>query len=154
MIESAGASRGLTANFCRVVFLGETAQAQIINEEGQTTPKAVAQSRQEVINHAGGFCYLVDQVVVKDKPMSNAIICEVHRVLATGIKTHADDVFPGEHRTHEVGVNVIGTDKGDAKEHLDIVAAGCAFSHTEDFEDRREDEESHLKLAEFVNDYS
>ncbi|OAA69174.1 Filamentation induced by cAMP/death on curing-related protein [Akanthomyces lecanii RCEF 1005] len=110
MIESAGASRGLTANFCRVVFLGETAQAQIINEEGrrlraaQTTPKAVAQSRQEVTNHAGRFCYLVDQVVVKDKPMSNAIICEVHRVLATGIETHADDVFPGEHRTHEVGV--------------------------------------------------
>lgn len=49
---------------------------------------------------------------------------------------------------------MIDTDKGDVKEHLDIVAAGCTFSHTDDFEDRREDEESHLKLAEFVNYYS
>lgn len=51
-------------------------------------------------------------------------------------------------------ISVIGTDKGDAKEYLDIVAAGCAFSQKEDFEDRREDQESHLKQAEFVNNYS
>lgn len=47
---------------------------------------------------------MMDQVVVKDKPVSKAIICEVHRILATGIETHADDVVPGEYRTHEVGV--------------------------------------------------
>lgn len=49
----------------------------------------------------------MDQAIVKDKPMSEAIICEVHRILATGIETHADDVVPGEYRAHEVGVKYV-----------------------------------------------
>ncbi|KAJ3499231.1 hypothetical protein NLG97_g498 [Lecanicillium saksenae] len=129
MIESAGTSYDLTVNICYSIFHGNQVEAQVdesaqdadymahveflANHDRKATETAVAASRRDVINHCHAFKYMIGEVILRDKPISEEIICEAHRILARGFTDHGDDFVAGEYRRYEVGVKY-----GKGKAHM------------------------------------
>jgi fido (protein-threonine AMPylation protein) len=61
----------------------------------------VAKSRREVIQHAQALKYLLERIVAKQEPWSEALILDTHRILHTGL---GEDVNAGRYRSYEDAV--------------------------------------------------
>ncbi|OAA72421.1 hypothetical protein ISF_01494 [Cordyceps fumosorosea ARSEF 2679] len=56
----------------------------LVERGRKATGAAVAESRQQTINHALALRYLVDEVVARRQPVTGVALCEAHRLLVTG----------------------------------------------------------------------
>ncbi|KAM3502820.1 hypothetical protein MY11210_008945 [Beauveria gryllotalpidicola] len=117
MIASAGTSYDHTALICLEVLRGARVLAPITDPDHdpdyaphvhflidcgkRATFGAVAASRLEVIRHAHAFCYLMDQVLLKGRAVSEAMLCETHRRLVG--RDSGGGGGGGEYRGYEGG---------------------------------------------------
>jgi fido (protein-threonine AMPylation protein) len=115
MIESAGNSLNITAKLCRAVFRGEEVNIDIDERDAEykghlehllaanrpTGHEHAIRSRREIVQHAQALNHVIDHIVVKKAPWSEALILEAHRILHAGLD---DEVEAGEYRSHEVAV--------------------------------------------------
>jgi fido (protein-threonine AMPylation protein) len=115
MIESAGNSLSITAKLCQAVFRGEEVNIGIDERDADykehlehllaanrlADHEHAIRSRREIVQHAQALNHVIDQIVVKKAPWSEALILEAHRILHAGLD---DEVEAGEYRSHEVAV--------------------------------------------------
>ncbi|KAG4288749.1 hypothetical protein FPRO06_03571 [Fusarium proliferatum] len=101
MIEAVGSSLDITSELCRDIFAGgidvedveicdrdPTYQAIRANLSEKKKPNAhedVLRTRHEVIQHAKAAYFIINEVAIKGKDMSEEIILETHRLLTCNI---------------------------------------------------------------------
>ncbi|CAH0019498.1 unnamed protein product [Clonostachys rhizophaga] len=101
LIESAGAGFGITKRLCEAIFKSEEIREEIIERDNdyellkqelkaKNLPHgflAVLQSHREIIQHAKAARYMIQQVYLDGKDISEGIIMEAHRILTFKIDT-------------------------------------------------------------------
>ncbi|CAG9939212.1 unnamed protein product [Clonostachys rosea f. rosea IK726] len=101
LIESAGAGFGITKKLCEAIFKSEEIREEIIERDNdyellkqelmaKNLPHsflAVLQSHREIIQHAKATRYMIQQVYLDGKDISEEIILEAHRILTFKIDT-------------------------------------------------------------------
>ncbi|CAH0001125.1 unnamed protein product [Clonostachys byssicola] len=101
LIESAGAGFGITKKLCESIFKSEEIREEIIERDNDyellkqdlramNLPHgflAVLQSYREIIQHAKATRYMIQQVYLDGKDLSEGIIMEAHRILTFKIDT-------------------------------------------------------------------
>jgi Fic family protein len=88
LIESAGASFDVTSNLCTKIFQGEPITKEIT--EG---------SVREVVQHGRALSFIIDEMVLHEKPLTENIILEAHKIL-----TYKVDASDGDKYTEYGGV--------------------------------------------------
>lgn len=118
MIERAGSGLNLTLKLCMAIFRGE----EIPDDIGETDPEflelkknlirnnlpsntsAVLRSRREIVQHAKAACFIISQLCIQDKDLSEEIILQTHQILTH--KVDAGDTpweeYSGVYRKDEV----------------------------------------------------
>ena len=113
MIEKAGLDHEVTLRLCMQVFRGEDVNPAALPPRGdeyaanlkflrkQLGIKDVDEdqqirSRREIVQHAQALKYIVDASLNGDKPLTEEIILETHRILTNGILDH--DYAVGKYR--------------------------------------------------------
>ncbi|KAE8381494.1 fido domain-containing protein [Aspergillus bertholletiae] len=99
-IERAGLELEETIKICEKIFCGEYVDPEHITErEGDYEKKLISairsktkashiiRSRREVIQHALALNFLITEMVIKDKPLSEDLILRTHRILTESINT-------------------------------------------------------------------
>lgn len=95
MIEHAGAGLDITWKLCMKIFQGEQVPEDIeerdeeymrIKEERMrdklsTSTAAVLHSRREIVQHAKAAAYMITELCLHDRDLSEGIILETHRIL-------------------------------------------------------------------------
>lgn len=118
MIERAGNSAEITLKLCMAIFRGEEVPEDIGETEEEflqlkknllrknlpANPSAVLRSRREIVQHAKAASYMIHQLCIRDKDLSEEIILQTHRILT--YKVDADTTpwqeYNGVYRTDEV----------------------------------------------------
>ncbi|KAH7416660.1 fido domain-containing protein [Cadophora sp. MPI-SDFR-AT-0126] len=100
LIERAGLGYGITIKICQKIFEGGHVDARDFDERSpeytrwlqdlaarnNPTNKAhIIRSRQEIIQHALALQYIMQKVAFESLPLSEAIICDTHKILTKGI---------------------------------------------------------------------
>jgi Fic family protein len=88
LIESAGASFDVTLKYCIRIFQGEPITEEIT--EGGV---------REVVQHARALSFIIDEMVIHEKPLTEDIILEAHKIL-----TYKIDASGGDNYTEYGGV--------------------------------------------------
>ncbi|GLA57966.1 hypothetical protein AtubIFM54640_005768 [Aspergillus tubingensis] len=99
-IERAGLNLEETNKICERIFRGEFVDPEKIPEKethyekklieaihSKTPASHIIRSRREVVQHALALNFLIDEVVVKDKPLSENLILHTHQILTECIDT-------------------------------------------------------------------
>ncbi|VUC20557.1 unnamed protein product [Clonostachys rosea] len=101
LIESAGAGLDMTVKLCEAVFKAEEIHEEIIERDNEYellkrelmakklphSYLAVLQSHREIIQHAKAARYMIEQVCIDGRDISEEIILETHRILTFKIDT-------------------------------------------------------------------
>ncbi|GKZ94782.1 hypothetical protein AnigIFM59636_008510 [Aspergillus niger] len=99
-IERAGLNLEETIKICEIIFRGEFVdpekkperesdyEKKLIEAIRSKTPAShIIRSRREVVQHALALNFLINEMVVKDKPLSEDLILRTHRILTEYIDT-------------------------------------------------------------------
>ncbi|GLA50021.1 hypothetical protein AnigIFM63604_006035 [Aspergillus niger] len=99
-IERAGLNLEETIKICEIIFRGEFVDPEKIPEResdyekklieairSKTPASHIIRSRREVVQHALALNFLINEMVVKDKPLSEDLILRTHRILTEYIDT-------------------------------------------------------------------
>ncbi|KNG85975.1 hypothetical protein ANOM_006099 [Aspergillus nomiae NRRL 13137] len=99
-IERAGLNLEETINICERIFRGEYVDPEHIPERevdyekkligaihSKTRASHIIRSRREVVQHALALNFLITEMVVKDKPLSEDLILRTHHILTESINT-------------------------------------------------------------------
>ncbi|KAF4448280.1 Adenosine monophosphate-protein transferase FICD like protein [Fusarium austroafricanum] len=116
MIESVGSSFDITIKLCRAIFQGkdvddaqlgerdaeyQALRAELIKKKLPSEHDAVLRSRREIVQHAQAAHYIISQVAINGKDLSEEIILETHRLLTYKMDT-ADGIswkeYSGKYR--------------------------------------------------------
>ncbi|EWG45038.1 hypothetical protein FVEG_05980 [Fusarium verticillioides 7600] len=97
MIEAVGSSLDITSELCRDIFAGGTdaddveisdhdpaykaIQTELIEKCKPSAHEDVLRTRREVVQHAKAAYYIMNEVAIKGKDLSDEIILETHRLL-------------------------------------------------------------------------
>lgn len=118
MIERAGNGADITLKLCMAIFRGEEIPEDIGETEEEylelkksllrrnlpATHCAVLRSRREIVQHAKAASYMIHQLCIRDKDLSEEIILQTHKILTH--KVDADTTpwqeYSGVYRTDEV----------------------------------------------------
>lgn len=118
MIENAGSGFDITLKLCHAIFRGEYIETDVDERDPdykalkehlmrQNLPantEAVLRSRREIIQHAKATSYIIGQVCLQGKALSEDIILETHRILT--YKVDAEGMpwsqYSGVYRTVDV----------------------------------------------------
>jgi Fic family protein len=95
LIESAGASFDVTSKLCTKIFQGEPILEEITDV-----------SVREVVQHARTLSFIIDEMVIHDKPLSEDIILEAHKILTYKVDASGGDKYTeygGVYRNVSVG---------------------------------------------------
>ncbi len=115
-IESAGAGWALTSQLCRAVFRGEAVADDISERDpefaafqrdlpAQTPSVNVLRCRREIVQHAEAARYLLGEIYLRGRPLTEETIRETHRILTRGIDTLQGvgwEEYSGVYRIDEV----------------------------------------------------
>ncbi|KAM0268929.1 hypothetical protein ACHAPA_004529 [Fusarium lateritium] len=124
MIESAGGDLDVTLKLCRDVFTGKLVEdahlndrdavyqalkLELIKKHHPDVHDAVLRSRREIVQHAQAAHYMITQVAILGKHLSEEIILEAHRLLTYKIDTE-DGVpwsqYSGKYRAWSVSAGL------------------------------------------------
>ncbi|KPM37182.1 hypothetical protein AK830_g9390 [Neonectria ditissima] len=169
MIESAGGGLETTLKLCRAIFQGQTEGTSEIQEgdadyealKNDLVQKgvphdtdAVLRSHCEIVQHAKAAVYIMDEVYVNGKDISEETILQTHRILTHGLDTEQGtawaeysgvyrqcDVSAGLHQfldprlvpgAMKAMIRSLNQDLQDATEFREInpVALAAKYSHT------------------------
>lgn len=118
MIEAAGSGLDVTFKLCHAIFRGEHVPDSIEERDPEyeehkrdllrknipINMAAVLQSRREIIQHAKAATYIINQVCIEGKDLSEEIILHTHSILTNGVD--ADDTpwteYSGVYRNVDV----------------------------------------------------
>jgi Fic family protein len=95
LIESAGASFDLTSKLCTKIFQGEPTLEEITEV-----------SVREVVQHTRALSFIIDEMVIHDKPLTEDIILEAHKILTYKVDASGGDKYTeygGVYRNVSVG---------------------------------------------------
>jgi fido (protein-threonine AMPylation protein) len=95
MIEAAGSGRDVTLELCEKIFRGEEVPEEIEERDSEYAAlkanllrknlpgdiEAVLRSRREIIQHAKAASYIINEIYLCGKNLSENIILETHRIL-------------------------------------------------------------------------
>lgn len=114
MQERAGQSLDITIKICREIFMGRAvdpsaidprtpeyaAQLAFLRHQGNKNPdlEAVVRSRAEIVQHAQALKFITDAALNGDRPLTEELILETHRILCYG------ESYAGKWRTRVVRV--------------------------------------------------
>ncbi|KAL6850987.1 hypothetical protein ACO1O0_008113 [Amphichorda felina] len=115
-VEAAGSSLQITTELCRDVFHGIPVTANVdernpsyqqhlqalTNTDREPNKANVIQSRKEAILHARALSFMINRIVLNNKPWSEELIFQAHAILYEGLD---NDVTPGQYRDHDVAVS-------------------------------------------------
>ncbi|KAF5629898.1 adenosine monophosphate transferase FICD like [Fusarium tjaetaba] len=112
MIEAVGSSLDITSELCRDIFAGRIGADDVEISDNDPTYKAiqveliekckpsahedVLRTRREVVQHAKAAYYMMNEVAIKGKDLSEEIILETHRLLTYKIDS-PDGVLSSEY---------------------------------------------------------
>ncbi|KAJ5930565.1 hypothetical protein N7466_006058 [Penicillium verhagenii] len=118
MIERVGNGSDITFKLCMAVFRGEEVPEEIGETEEEflelkknllrknlpANPRAVLGSRREIVQHAKAACYMIHQLCICDKDLSEEIILQTHEILTYKINAETTpwQEYSGVYRTDEV----------------------------------------------------
>ncbi|KAK5663906.1 hypothetical protein OQA88_117 [Cercophora sp. LCS_1] len=122
-IERAGAGLDITLKLCQAIFRGETIpdtiderdpeyetlKRELVQKGMPATTPFVLRSRREIVQHAKAASYLMTEVNVREKDISEEIILETHRILTHGIDTeqgYSWTEYSGAYRQHPVAAGL------------------------------------------------
>ncbi|KAM0246505.1 hypothetical protein ACHAP5_004627 [Fusarium lateritium] len=123
MIESAGGDLDVTLKLCRDVFEGKLVEDEHLNEHDaiyqalksefitnhSNVHDAVLRSRREIVQHAKAAQYMITQVAILGKHLSEDIILETHRLLTYKIDTEDGtpwSEYSGKYRNYGVSAGL------------------------------------------------
>jgi Fic family protein len=95
LIESAGASLDVTSKLCTKIFQGE-----------QITEEIAQGGVREVVQHAHALSFIIDEMVIQDKPLTEEVILEAHKILTYKVDASGGDKYTeygGVYRNVSVG---------------------------------------------------
>ncbi|KEQ72674.1 Fic-domain-containing protein [Aureobasidium namibiae CBS 147.97] len=98
LIESAGSNFDVTSKYCSKVFQGEPITEEI-------TKVGV----REVFQHARALSFIIDGIVIHEKPLTESIILETHKILTYKVDSAGGDKYTeygGIYRTVHVGAGL------------------------------------------------
>jgi Fic family protein len=98
LIESAGSNFDVTSKFCSKIFQGESITEEIT--EGGV---------REVVQHAHALSFIIDEAVVLEKPLTEDIILEAHKILTYKVDASGGDKYieyGGIYRNVHVGAGL------------------------------------------------
>jgi fido (protein-threonine AMPylation protein) len=121
MIESAGGNLDVTLELCRDVFKGKPVDAQLSDRDAiyqalklefinhPDAHDSVLRSRREIVQHAKAAHYMITQVAILGKHLSEETILETHRLLTYKIDTEDGtpwSEYSGKYRTWAVSAGL------------------------------------------------
>ncbi|KAM0200037.1 hypothetical protein ACHAQD_002412 [Fusarium lateritium] len=123
MIESAGGDLDVTLKLCQDVFKGKPVEESHLNEHDaiyqalksdlitnhSDVHDAVLRSRREIVQHAKAAQYMITQVAILGKHLSEDIILETHRLLTYKIDTEDGtpwSEYSGKYRNYGVSAGL------------------------------------------------
>jgi len=98
LIESAGSNIDVTSKYCSKVFQGEPITVEI-TEVGV----------REVVQHARALSFIIDEMVIHEKSLTEDIILEAHKILTYKVDAAGGDKYTeygGVYRTVHVGAGL------------------------------------------------
>lgn len=104
MIENAGAGFDVTYKLCQAIFRGEkipedfgerdedyqTMKKDLLRRDLPANYQFVLRSRREIIQHAKATSYILNELYLRDKNLTEEIILETHRILTYQVNTEQD----------------------------------------------------------------
>lgn len=93
----------ITDGLCRAVFLDEGISYSINQED-----PVFEQARQEVMQHAEAFRFLVEKLIFQNEDFSEKLFLQAHKILHRGIKHEDGRDIAGIIRNHRVGARSNG----------------------------------------------
>lgn len=122
MIERAGGGSGITLKLCMAIFrgeeipedIGETEEEflelkkRLLRNDMPANVSAVLRSRREIVQHAKAASYMISQLCVYDKDLSEEIILQTHKILTHKIDAESTpwEEYSGVYRTDEVSAGL------------------------------------------------
>lgn len=103
-IENAGAGRNITVKICKTIFKGEAVPDEIGESDPEyealkgdlmrkrlpTNVQFVLRSRREIVQHAKATSYIINELYLHGKDLTEDIILETHRILTHKVDTEQD----------------------------------------------------------------
>lgn len=152
MIENAGAGWDITLKLCQAIFRGEAIPNDIGERDEEyvkikenllrrnlpSGTQYVLKSRREIIQHAKAVSYMIIEIYLRDKDLTEEIILETHRILTYMIDTeHGASwmAYSGVYRRQNVTAG--GIQFTDAAV-VDLAMSSMISSMNEDIEEAKE----------------
>ncbi|CDM32927.1 hypothetical protein DTO013E5_9380 [Penicillium roqueforti] len=122
MIERAGSGSKITLKLCMAIFrgeeipedIGETEEEflelkkELLRKNMPANVSAVLRSRREIVQHAKAASYMISQLCVYDKDLSEEIILQTHKILTHKVDAESTpwEEYSGVYRTDEVSAGL------------------------------------------------
>lgn len=98
LIESAGSNFNITSKYCSKIFQGQSITEEITEV-----------SLHEIVQHARALSFIIDEMVMHEKPLTKKIILNAHKILTYKIDAAGGDKYTeygGVYRTVHVGAGL------------------------------------------------